>query len=477
MTDKNKENTENTPQTDEITKKPSKKITIDQKRKIAGAGALLAVLIIVIGAAVLKRGNDAGEKTAVKNGEITDGSTSSYTIENLFYEVGKDQYLINIGDLDEAISADVIKTDNGYAIRTQKKQVTVLTDEDAYYVDANKITEDDGYIKPVNFRGGIYADTRTIFDVFGYSVSYKTNADDTFVSMTITRTGDDPYTVITPHKEEIETLPETKPQVEESAIHKEVDINKPVDDASLQTVPQPTERMYGEDETETYAETSAAETESPVEETTVTETMAQVERTKEMPNRKSDEEFNETWKEDKKYLTDLFKGGTAEYGNIPYREVADNYIAFNPMTKATYYDTISVIEEPGLGNNEFIVATFAEDWDDLEGLTPFEASKAFYRGIPAMYERTIKKLLGENTGTEFFNWLKAHADKKTKGGYIGKFDEKMNLYTEWTDDEVGDGIQASKISFEEWISRTTDDGLRFDVTQQGNGFKITIYKN
>lgn len=460
---------------DEKSKNQGGKLTKIKEKKVMAAAAGL-ILLTLIGAAVWKNKGEGSAEGILKDGLITDGDTSSDEISDLFYEVKKGKYLVNISDLDEAISADVIKTDNGYAIRTQTKQVTVLTDEDAYYIDANKISDDDGYIKPVNYRGGIYADTDTLFEAFGYTASYETNPDNTIVVMTINHTGNDPYIEINPYKAESESVPETSPQVEEGAIQTEADINNPSNKEELQTVPQPTEETT-EISTESTEEIKESEGESSESEVTVSETMAQIERKKEKENRKLDEEFKELWAKDKSELTDLFKGGTAEDGNVPFKQVSDNYIAFNPMDKATYYDTISVTEYPEREDERFIVATFAQDWDDLADLTPYETSKAFYRGIPAMYESTIKKLLGENAGGEFYNWLKAHADKKTMGGYIGKFDENGNLCTEWTDGEVGDGINASAISFEEWIERTSDDGLRFDVARQGDGFSITIYKN
>lgn len=442
-----------------IQKKP-----LDKKILIAIFGAVLLIIFLIL---ILIPKTPKNVSDRIKDGYVSDETETSDTIKGLFYELDDDNYLVDIVSLDDAISADIIKTDNGYAIRTEKIQFTVVADSDSYYINSNKISDDSNYIKPVNVRGKLYADTRSIFDVFGYSIDYHVNTNNNVVEMKLTKTGTDNYVMITAKNEVPETIVPTEPQIEESAVNPENNINQPGSENILPTVPQPTMNSNVTEESE--------EAETEAEEPTPAETIPEVERSKEMPNRKTDEEFQQIWNKDSNDLTNIFQGGTPSYDNKPFEKRTDDFLAFNPMSGGIYYDTISVLHNPTSG--EFIIATFSADWSDQEMNTPMEESKAYYRGIPAVYEATIKELLGQNAGTEFYNWIKAHADKMTTGGYISKFDENGKLISEWVDGEVGDGVMASSISFEDWSYKETDDGLRFDVTREGEGFVIRIYKN
>ena len=93
------------------------------------------------------------------------------------------------------------------------------------------------------------------------------------------------------------------------------------------------------------------------------------------------------------------------------------------------------------------------------------------------YISTIKSIVGDKIGTELFNYIKQHADKKQLGGgYIATLDNSGELAMKWTDDGIGDGIQAATLDFSAWQNRTTDYGKRFSV-DNSNGLAIHVYNN
>lgn len=431
------------------------------KKIIACAGCGAAVLLAALGIFFIK--SNSGSGTAIDGYVSEDGENPSGTITELFYKKGK-HYLSDIKAMDSVITADVIATDDGYAIRTEDAQITVVKDQDYYYINNNKISDDSDYIKPVLIRGKLYCDTDTIFNSLSYDTEYNLNSDHTLIELSLTKSEGNNYSEINTKDTEIETIAPTEPQIEEGSINKTQDINKPKNDNELQTVPQPTAEYTPETEPETIASTE----DIPVSE---------VERPTEMPNRKSEEKFNQIWKTDETNISNVFKGGVPSYGNKVYKKRTDDFIAYNPMAGGIYYDTISILHNPTSNQNEFILATFSADWSDQAMNTPMDQDKKYYENIPRIYEATIKQLLGENEGTNLYNWIKEHADKTTTGGYIAKIDKDGKVYTEWTDGEVGDGVMASKMNFEDWQYKETDDGLRYNVCRDGDGFIIRIYKN
>lgn len=125
----------------------------------------------------------------------------------------------------------------------------------------------------------------------------------------------------------------------------------------------------------------------------------------------------------------------------------------------------------------FVTAEIGNDWSDQETNVAKPIAKANYSQKSDIKEKTIKSIVGDKIGTELFNYIKQHADKKQLGGgYIATLDNSGELAMKWTDDGIGDGIQAATLDFSAWQNRTTDYGKRFSV-DNSNGLAIHVYNN
>lgn len=458
-----------------------KKDFFTKNKKVFIVGSATCLLALVALLTIRKQTSDG-----YANGYIICGEESSPEIEDLFYR-SDDRYLIELGKLDKCLDLDAIKSDNGYIVRTSKVQFTLSDGENSYKVNANMIEDDDNYISPIKMREGFYADADTLFDVFGYETSYKTNDNGALVELTLKRSDESAYDNLHISIE----VPETEParsQVEEGILNQDPETGHP-GGATLPTVPQP--ERYEEEETtpsalaneEEFLENGGTYPEDvqevidnqPEQQETEVPKKQIVERSTDNPNKKSDEEFQQQWNQVSDSLKKTYSTGTTPTGREPVKERTKDFIAYNPMSGAIFYDTISVLHDPSDG--AFMEATIANEWSDMALNTDHEQTKAFYESIPGMVEVTLKNMLGENTGEELFQFIKEHADRTTNGGYIAYHDENNEIQTQWTDGPVGDGINSGEIDFENWQRRTTDDGLRFYVARSGGGIFIKVYKN
>ena len=414
---------------------------------------------------------------------ITEGKQTEQ-IESLFYHTG-DRYMIDINQVDELLNLDVIATSEAYIIRSSKNQIEIIPNSQDYVVNLNKIKEDDSYLVPFKHESGIYVDTEAVFSVFGYSTSYQSNSDQTVVELFLTKTDGDPYETITLKDKVPVEVKETEKQIEEGAISQTPDINQPGNN-TLPTVPYPEETKPVE--TEPFSEEKFLEDggvypddiqeiiDNRPEETDAPITPQIVERPETTPNKMSDEEFETIWNEAKNNIAEVYKTGSPATGNVPYLERTEDFIAFNPMNKAIYYDTISVLHNPS-EEGVFMEINISAEWSDMALNTDNAESAAFYKSIPAMVEATIKNAIGENEGGELYSFIKEHADKTRMGGYIATHNENGEVVSIWSDGEVGDGIMSTELNFEQWQGRETDDGLRYYTARKGEGIVIKIYKN
>lgn len=442
--------------------------TADKKKTVKIVVFVLVALLIlaaVIAAVFFSRNRYL--ITGTKAGLIKTELAESGTKKDLFLEK-EGRYLISLSKLDECVNVVVIRIAGGYVVRTDKSQITIYEEETTRYsVDGHDVTNDGFYIGPAMVNETVYGDTDTIFGIFGYDTSYSLSADGSVVQLTLSRGADaDPYEKIDAVPE-TDTVPETRaPQIEESAIAAE----NVTADGQLPTVPRP--------ETITATvETYPAEVQHIIDGNPAKaeiETKAYVPRDTEPVNDLIDEEFEEKWQQEKGALSQIFSEGTPSVGNIPYKERSQNMIAFNPMSGGIYVDTISVVRTDNM--DHYIEAEFCSDWSDLALNTDSVETQAYYNGIPEIYRRTIRELLGETEGEALFNYIKAHADITADGGYVAYHDEHGDIQTKKVDTPVGDGVRASSLDLEEWQNRRTDDGLRYSVSRAGDGFKITIYK-
>ena len=450
------------------------------------SGIIFLILFFIFLISRISHKSDIPEFT---DGYITIGTASSATYEDLFYKVN-DRYLIDLEGLDKTTSLDTITTVDGLAVNNVFDQVFIAPGESSYYINSNKISDDDNYIPPVVFDEKVYADTDAILSGIGYKTTYNFSADKSMVELIIEVTDKDRYHTITSNKElekdddEIAEMP----QAEENAISNPgLDINRPGEE--LQTVPRPDRTE--ETAAETKAETLPSETEeSNMEETIPEETISETEESEDIPveteeeeppreynpNRKTDEEFQQIWNEDKEALKNIYQNSTSNFRQDAYDEISENFIGFNIAKGAIYSNTISVVHDTVNGEFEYI--SFNGDWSDQALNVTSEDSKAYYLGVPEVYRQTLVTVLGENIGNELFNYIKAHADRTITGGYIAQINPETNsVESVWTDGEVGNGIDAQHIDFEAWQNRETDDGLRFDVVRSGNGINIMVYKD
>lgn len=450
--------------------------------------AILFILILLI--LLFSRVGKKSDIPEFMDGYITVGTASSPTYSDLFYKSGE-KYLIDLEGLDKTTNLDTITTSDGLAVNNIFDQVFVSPGYDYYYVNSNKISDDDNYTAPVVIDEKVYADTDIILNGIGYDTTYNFSADKSVIELKIDVKDKDRYYTVIPNKElekdEEDEIAEM-PQAEEGAIENPgLEVNRPGEE--LQTVPRPEQTKSEDDKknlpvipSETEAETNPEETEGmtevpseieEIEETTVAQEPEEPAR-EYNPNRKTDEEFEAIWAEDKEELKNIFENSTPNFKQDAYKELSSNFVGFNIAHGAIYGNTISVIHDTTSG--EFLYISFNGDWSDQANNITSEESRAYYLGVPEVYRKTLVTCLGENVGTELFNYIKAHGDRTITGGYVARVNpETKAVESVWTDGEVGNGVDAQHIDFEAWQDRTTDNGLRFDVVRNGNGIDIFVY--
>lgn len=125
----------------------------------------------------------------------------------------------------------------------------------------------------------------------------------------------------------------------------------------------------------------------------------------------------------------------------------------------------------------FVTAEIGNDWSDQETNVAVAVAKASYSQKTDIKEKTIKAVVGDKVGTELFNYIKIHANEKLLGGgYISTINDSGELSMKWTDDGIGDGIQAGTLDLSAWQNQTTDYGKRFSVVYDGE-LIIHVYNN
>lgn len=448
----------------------------DLKKKTILLVGVLSCAVAITALVFMKK---QPQKNGISDGIITCGEDTSEQISNLFLR-DQSKYLIELQGLDDHMDLDVIPVQNStdsYMIRTSKIQCTVSLGDGTYSINGNKISDDDNYTAPVKVENGFYADADILFNLFGYTPVYETNMDHSVVHMTLQKQDEGSYGLLHIDEEEKE-IESPRSQLEQAMVDQTLQLNQP-GDSSLPTVPHPSQEPAEEEsESESIEETLPAEVQEIIDNRPEQETKAPasiVDKPIENPNKKTEEEFDQQWNEVKSDLKQAYSQGTTPTGKAPYEERGDSMIAYNPMSGALYYDTISVSYEPSDG--ALMTATFANEWSDQAMNIDNEQTKKFYESIPQMVETTLKSMLGDNAGEELYQYIKENADRTTTGGYLVYHDERGNLATKWTDGQVGDGIQASEIDFEKWQDKHTDDGLRYYAARSGEGFMVKVFKN
>ena len=415
------------------------------KKNFAAVTVAVIVLMIVAFFVSRKAGNKEGTFSEaevsyeVKNGRITaDGKTSG--MKEAMFLIKDGTVYINLTKLGECISLDVIANTDGYVIRSPKIQLTLCTNGTVQLIDGSGSERPQEDSKPVISDGSFFSDSDRIFHTFGYKTAYQTSVDNKSVELFLDREEENQY-------DTIEVIAEEKPADAITETGEAPQLGAPSDDGTLPKVSEVDPVGNGDIQT-------------PDDSVMI-----------------SDKEADELWKEKKSTISSVFKGATPLPGSAPYRESSDGReISFNPMTGGVYYDTLNITDEPVGEDSVLLKASFSGDWSDYAANTPVAGAKAYYNSLPAVYEATIKSLLGPEEGERFFSFIKNEADRMTKGGYILVWDENGTLQSQWTDDYVGDGVGSSVTSYADWQGQATDDGLRYNVSRNGNGFTITIYK-
>ena len=439
------------------------------KKKIIPVVIILVLLLAgsLVYLVTRKTGNDIQTSSGPVRGYIESEGTVSDEYDGLFLSKQDGRYLVELELLDKCLDLDVIKTSEGFAIRTTKHQITVIPEGTDYIVNSNRISGDDSYLPPETVNGSVYADTKTIFDVFGYAQEYSVNTDGSLVKLFLTKADGDPYETIRAEKKKAQDIEETKPQIEELAVRESLSLDKP--GAEPETLPVPEEKAETSGKSE--EKTTASETETAGS----NEKPLRIDRPVTV-YKMTEEEFDREWKKDRDTLAAVYESAVSSSPDQPsFEQRSDDFIAFNPMSSGIYYDTVSVQHDPVTG--EFADIIISHEWSDQAGISDDERSNAYYAGIEEVVRKTLVTTLGQNAGTELFQYIKAHADIKQPAGYVVRKNEHGQLESMWVEEPVGDGIMASEMDFTEWQGRHTDSGLRFSVSHHGNGIEIRIFKD
>ena len=421
------------------------------RKKLIGLGVIILLIIAaLIGIFRTKHTGPSG----VKDGFITVDGQSSKLVSGLFYLTEKQDVMVNLTKLDGLVNIDVIRTDDTYRLSTVRNQITLTYGSSDVYLNSVKFTDDNAYIAPVSVNGYVYGDMKEIMNLFGYTLKIKMNGDESVVEAIVgknTKFNDSDYTELKP------ILPVT---VEEE----ETETEKQIEDQLV----APTDEMNIEETGDLPLVVPEATEAAPVE---TTEAAADAEgETKDTWQEKKENR----WVETKNVLSGYFKDATPAFRQEAYADITDNVFCFNRASLGTYGNTITVSHDTPDGY--FLIVWICADWSDQAKNVVSEESKAYYSGLEELYKKTIIEVLGENEGTSFFTYLKEHADKMMEGGgYIGAYGEHGEITTQWTDEPIGDGLQASTLDLSNWCGRYTDDGFEYSIVRDGNGLKIYLF--
>jgi len=448
-----------------------------KRRKVAIGFFLIALVFMILSALSGFLGRGTGGEGHFADGYIVAEGERSGNYEKLFSKSG-DRYLVDIASVKHALSLDVSVNDTQIIARTTKNQIEMVIGSGDYKINLNTIRDDENYLVPFSEDDRLYVDTEALFSAFGYCCSFDYNEVQELVQLRIEKESGDPYETITLRKRN-PSYPTVPLEIAtESNVPKEETISKP-SESGLPLVEQPKEtKPITEEEFLENGGTYPEEVQKildnrPEAETASEATLPQVvERPKADSSSVSEEKLQQIWEEAKSNLKNVFQNGHPSTGNVPYTERTEDFIAFNPMNKAIYFDTISV--QHHTEGRTFMETVIASEWSDLALNTSNEETKAFYSGIPAMVEAAVKETVGKEAGSRLYAFIKEHADQTKTGGYVATYDETGNPVAIWSDGQVGDGIMSTEMDFESWQGQMTDDGLIFDVSREGEGIRIVV---
>lgn len=426
---------------------------MEKKKKIligtAAAGAAVLYLIL------LSTGNKKTSIEELRNGYITLDGTSSEVSSGMFYEKNGTMR-INLTGLDLHTDLDVIKNKNSYIIANMSNQMKITPDSKEYDFNSVTFSEDESYLVPMTINDYVYGDSSVIFSLFGYDVDYQYNSEKTAVEAILTQKenfdkNNKKITIMEHATKEEPKIDVPSGWSKEDAEKEQMNQNEPV---TIPDVPEVDKTILAEPETMPN-ETEAAE------------------ETAEAAPLTEDEKKEERWEKVEEELTNLFQSSTPNFERESYSPIGEDAFCFNAGKLGVLGNTISVVHNSGEGYH--MVVYLSAEWSDqaLNVATP--ESKAFYTGLEDVYKKTLIYALGETEGTEFFQYLKAHADQRTEGGYVNVLDEKGVAQPVWTDGPVGDGIRAEDLELSQWTGRYTDDGYAYEITRNGDGLKLVIF--
>lgn len=436
-----------------------------KKRYYIYIGVVVLVILLLVSQFLKKE-----KVSELRDGFLTINEDSSDLIPGLFYTDSKKHVFVNIKKLNDCLNVDVVRSKDTYIISTIKNQILIYENENTYAVNSNKVT-DDKYQKPISINSYIYADSDIIFKLLGYKVTYEMNADETVIEGVLKQADSfdsNKYSALeTKGLVKEPTKPATE-QIEDQLVEPE---GKAETKEALPVVPEPTEiDASNVTSTETYY-VPDDNTEDIKETDHESETKDLSDNKPALPTESAFKE--ERWKKVKTELVHLFKNSPSNFGQNAIADLGDNGICYNQSSKGTLGNTVTVLKDSYDGH--YIVATLAADWSDQANNVTSIQSKAYYSGLEEVYKNTIVSLLGEKEGVSFFEYLKKHADELKEGGYISQYDDKGILRSVWTDEFIGDGLQASTLELSQWTNRKTDDGLRYDIIRNGDGLMIIIF--
>lgn len=365
-----------------------------------------------------------------------DGVSSLFT-QDLFLN-NNGRYMIRASAIDEVTSAHAIRAAEGYAVTNGFSQTAMPVGESYYTDGAKRITDDPDYVPPVVAGENVFLDTDTLFKCFGYETEYAASVAGDMVRLILHGTGNDVYDVVVVRKDtKVQETSETGSDGPEGVAERETDAASPGD---LPEEGSPEDFRIEDTESPKYTE----------------------------------KEFQEIWEKKAGSIETVFKNAVPSAGNVSYKKYGENILSFNPAQKAIMIDTVRV-SRPELSDDVFMTAEFSGEWSDQASRTD-DSNRAFYEGLPSVYEKTIKTVLGDREGAVFYGWIKEHADKVMPDGYFAATDEYGNRGVEWREEDCGDGVASYALNFGQWIGHTTDDDLHYDVSMYSNGFCITVYR-
>lgn len=212
---------------------------------------------------------------------------------------------------------------------------------------------------------------------------------------------------------------------------------------------------------------------------------------------------DELWKSMKRKLAKVYEGSIPSglsnaTDQWTYSITDDNQsydvVAYDVDNKTRGIGESYAIKGYSMYPNDVFTVCLGRAWSDMASTMIDAAGTAHYSDTSFVHEKTLKTVLGNNVGGEFFNYIKPFADQ-TASGYVPAKDANGNLIygtyqyvpdgkgdfnrifvedangTEFRIDAVsnaGDGINIDLLDLSNWQNRTTDYGRAFSIgTHEG----------